>query len=303
MKFSSRLDVFVALLGAIVMFDNGIFVESTGSNMRGSRNLGDIQRRNKQAKAENDSPDEPMLDFPHESSADEPMIGGPFESSEDEPIGNNSTTVVELPEEGEPRDNSTTVVELPDDEEEGVPRNDVCEAALPVSVSDTVFASTQGAAPLEIDSCGTDPFSGNYSASGLFYTIMGTGEGLTVDFNAKFEIFLTVLSGRDCSDLSCVTGGSNIANNVAFNLPETLQNSSGSVSWASEIGETYYVYPHGIIFGDDSVDDGEFEITFSGGGDIPENYDCSAAIPIEMGQSINGTTTFGQILPEECDRL
>ena len=177
--------------------------------------------------------------------------------------------------------------------------NDVCEAAVPIKVGESIQASGVGASMIDLTSCGSH-FLDIYTASGLFYSTVGTGDGLTVDFRADFDIYVSVFSGENCDDLTCVTGTSMVLYDYLYDdgseMGEPIRN--GTLSWASEEGTTYYIYAHQAYSNVSQV-----EVTLSGGGQIPSNYNCSGAIPAVLGQTVNGSTTFGQILPQVCDTL
>jgi len=185
--------------------------------------------------------------------------------------------------------------------------NDFCEDAIEIEALQEeqqllIIASASRAKSVNITTCGSN-FGGDYVARGLFYTIMGTGNGLTVDYQAEFEMFLSVFSASSdgsCGNLTCVTGTGPLGYDWS-SAEETggLPTTNGTLSWATTLGEKYYLYAHSGF-----SEASQFEMTISiSTEEMPINENCANAISIEVGQTINGTTTFGEIRPYICDEL
>jgi hypothetical protein len=64
---------------------------------------------------------------------------------------------------------------------------------------------------------------------------------------------------------------------------------TAEVRWGSDEGEMYYI----LVAGSDGAV-GEFTLGIMEG-EVPANTDCEAATMIEVGEVVNGTTTFARI--------
>lgn len=148
--------------------------------------------------------------------------------------------------------------------------NDACVDAIAITCGSAVMGSTSEAMlDPEAFNCGT-----SVSAAGVWYSIVGTGEAITLstcqDFT--FDTKINVYSGT-CDALMCVTGnddggGCDVGSTASF---------------PSEPGTTYLVLVQGY-----NGFTGEFELTVSCG---PVGYDyCQGATPIGCNQSLPGST-------------
>ncbi len=116
------------------------------------------------------------------------------------------------------------------------PENDLCEGAIPLScdssvTGDTTFASTTGAPATDC--------SGSSLGQGIWYTIEGTGGDInlstcdTADFDTKIDVFT-----GSCDELVCEAGNDDGVGCSGF---------TSDLTFASELGETYYVYVSGFV--------------------------------------------------------
>ena len=106
-----------------------------------------------------------------------------------------------------------------------------CASAVALQYSETVEVSLQYAtAGAGVKRC-YDSYSGNELPIGVWYTIVGTGDWVTVSWNGALDTFYSsnvdILNGTSCSGLSCVSADCS---------------GVGSCSWQSTKGETFYVF-------------------------------------------------------------
>ena len=118
------------------------------------------------------------------------------------------------------------------------PENDLCENAIALScdssvTGDTTFSTAAGAPATD---CFDDPFS-NLLGQGLWYSIEGTGADINLSTcgTANYDTKLDVFTGS-CGELVCYTGNDDGAGCPGF---------TSDLTFASDIGETYYVYVSG----------------------------------------------------------
>lgn len=107
-------------------------------------------------------------------------------------------------------------------------QEDGCLDAAPLPMPSSVIDSTSGANIYTVDTCGS---AYGYSSSGLWYSVVGTGEFITASLceNSYFDTQLSVWTGS-CAYLQCVAG-----NDDSCSLLST-------VSWASTAGQNYFIY-------------------------------------------------------------
>ncbi len=152
------------------------------------------------------------------------------------------------------------------------PANDDCSNATPIACGDVVTGSTTGATTDGAPFCGT-----SNTAPGVWYEFTGNGDFVSVSTcGSSYDTKLTVYTGS-CGSFTCV-GGDDDDFTCSVSLLHSL------VEFASVPGETYYILVHG--FGSST---GTYELSVdcvSG----PENDLCSDALPIECGETVNGTT-------------
>ena len=153
-----------------------------------------------------------------ETSPDEPMVDDEFESSGDmTDIPSDMFTL------------SPTFAPL---------STEACEAAISIELGDTVTGTTLDGIDAKLPSCGS--LGGNFNAPSVFYSFVGSGDGIQITFSSFFDIDVAVYSGQDCDELSCITG-----DYVVFLSLDGLY--SGSLSVASQAGEKYYIVPHSFV--------------------------------------------------------
>lgn len=125
------------------------------------------------------------------------------------------------------------------------PPNDLCSNAIPINVGDVVAGSTIGATGETVPTCG-----GYHFADGVWYSIVGTGNQITVDTcNAatNYDTILTVFCG-DCTEQFC----------AGWN-DDACPGFRSSVTWCSAPGVTYLIYVDGFFA------EGNFTLTVSDG--------------------------------------
>lgn len=112
------------------------------------------------------------------------------------------------------------------------PVNDLCADALPIACGDVVQGNNYNSTVSVDESC-AEINAGN----GVWYTMVGTGEDVTVSTcspNTDFDTELVVTSG-DCASQTCVA-----ANDDDFNCPDNGLFST--LTFYAEPGETYNIY-------------------------------------------------------------
>jgi len=138
------------------------------------------------------------------------------------------------------RDGSVGNFELKVTEFEPIP-TDTCETAYKLFTGDELLPVTGSTE----DATNDFPYGEEYcglplDTAGVWYTIVGTGGGLSVStcgFN-NYNSAISIFTGSGCGELECVTG-------VATRDPSC--NFAGvTAAWPSEEGVTYYIYVHGV---------------------------------------------------------
>lgn len=152
--------------------------------------------------------------------------------------------------------------------------NDTCATAAPLAPDSSVLGTTIGATFDDgVAACGTA-----LTAPGVWYTVTGTGNAMTVstcsaltDYDTKLSVYC-----GDCDGLNCIAGNDDDFG-CAFS---TLQS---SVSWCSQEGATYYVLVHGF-----DINVGNFELTLSDGEPCEDAVGClpTGACCVDGGCSI-----------------
>jgi subtilisin-like proprotein convertase family protein len=151
------------------------------------------------------------------------------------------------------------------------PPNDDCANAQPLNCSQTVTGNTNTAT---LDG---PPTSCNLTsvAPDVWYTVTGTGANITaVLCGSGYDTKVDVYTGT-CGALVCVGGNDDFCG---------LQS---QFTWATTAGVTYYIRVHGFAGAT-----GPFTLNIAC---QPVNDNCSAALNINCGQSLNGTTVGASI--------
>jgi hypothetical protein len=115
---------------------------------------------------------------------------------------------------------------------------DFCDTATSLGLGEITLPSLDGATPepSSIERCFSNRDHGRDSV-GIWYKILGTGGTMSaivesdrfeVDFDFDSGIFVSILSGPSCSELSCVS--------------QDCSYSRNRCGWESLLGEEYYVY-------------------------------------------------------------
>jgi Secretion system C-terminal sorting domain len=148
--------------------------------------------------------------------------------------------------------------------------NDVCTGAFTINCGQTITGSTTCGATLDaVPTCGTSL----NTAPGLWYTFVGDGTANTLSLcGSGYDTKIGVFTGT-CGALTCVTGNDDFCG------------TRSQVTIPAFSGTTYYVLVTG--FGTAS---GSFSLTRTCG--APINDFCSAAININCGQTITGSTAL-----------
>jgi len=112
------------------------------------------------------------------------------------------------------------------------PDNNDCADAIALSCGDVVSGSTIAAT--EDGPAGDCVNPANSSAADVWYTVSGTGYGITASLcGSGYDTKIAVLTG-DCGALVCVGGNDDLCG---------LQS---ELSWTSTLGEIYYIRVHGF---------------------------------------------------------
>ena len=174
------------------------------------------------------------------------------------------------------------------------PSDAACQASVPIIFGESIVGSTLGAPQAELFDC---LYGLAYNASSVFYRFTGTGNGITLSFNASFDAQVNIFAGEDCGNLACVSGGS--GNGLVFDdIDGSFQSPSGTLRFYSRLGETYFVsFGEAAFSGSNSG--GDFELFVKDGFEVPVNSQCSQAIVIESMQTHNGTTDFSLAYSED----
>jgi hypothetical protein len=157
-----------------------------------------------------------------------------------------------------------------------IPENE-CRSAIALEAGDVIEGSTlfagQGENVPDFD-CGLS-YSRNITSPGVFYTVEGSGDGMAAVLSqVLFVSQITVFAGDDCDSLSCVNGDRDYG--------------SALVIWDSVEGQKYYVYVHG----DTEEESGKFELAVESNITRPPNDDCGDSIPVEIGDTLSGSTKY-----------
>ncbi|MBK9939476.1 MAG: proprotein convertase P-domain-containing protein [Chitinophagaceae bacterium] len=149
------------------------------------------------------------------------------------------------------------------------PANDLCAGALPINCGQTINSTTVGATLDAVGTCVT----ALGSAPGVWYTFTGNGVSTTLSLcGSGYDTKIGVFSGT-CAGLTCVTGNDDFCG---------LQS---EVTFTTVLGTQYYVLVTGF-----STNSGAFTLTRTCAATGPVNDLCTAALPINCGQTINSTT-------------
>ena len=155
-----------------------------------------------------------------------------------------------------------------------IPENDSCEESAILEVGDLVTGSTFAATSADdfaFAQCGTT-LGGDSSAPGIFYSVVGTGQLLSVAISANYDMQLTIFEGDDCTNLVCVDGTEG----------DTANLSAGSITFDSQDGVRYILFVHGF---EGRV--GEYELSIDSV-NRPPNDLCTGAIAIPADLPIGG---------------
>jgi len=131
------------------------------------------------------------------------------------------------------------------------PPNDLCEEAIgPLSVPSITPGTTKNATFDSVSDCGS--YNDN-TASGVWYTVVGTGNRITAstcgplfDYDTKISVFC-----RSCDEPICIDGNDDGCTNGASIFLST-------VTWCSQYGAEYLILVHGY-----ESEVGDFELFLS----------------------------------------
>ncbi len=149
--------------------------------------------------------------------------------------------------------------------------NDDCSDATAIACGDVVQGSTIGATPDATPECGLSSVG-----PGVWYEIDGIGADITVSTcnpgtDGDFDTELAIFSGS-CGSLVCEASNTNAGVGSCEN-PRL-----STVTFASESGETYYIYVTGA-----AGDEGDFELSVECD-EVPTTNDvCDGATPLTVG--------------------
>ncbi len=154
------------------------------------------------------------------------------------------------------------------------PANDLCANAIAITCGQTVSGTTVAAT---FDAAGTCTTSN--TAPGVWYTITGTGAGITLSTCAAtgYDTKLSVYTGA-CGAFTCVAG-----NDDDFTCSFSTLRSR--VTFNSVAGTTYRILVHGF-----SSNTGAFQLTATCAAPPPANDVCSGAIALTCGVPVSGNT-------------
>lgn len=141
-------------------------------------------------------------------------------------------------------------------------RNDTPADVVPVLTGGVLHGSTGNASPDPEASLCDAPTT----APGVWYRIIGTGSTMTIDACSPltgYDTRISVFSGDCPRTLTCIADNDNTCGLQA------------SVTWASQIGETYFVLVHGA-----GTQAGDFELTVWGQGDCPGDSDADQDVDL-----------------------
>ncbi|MEZ4874573.1 MAG: T9SS type A sorting domain-containing protein [Flavobacteriaceae bacterium] len=147
---------------------------------------------------------------------------------------------------------------------------DTCEGALPISCGDTVQGDTLSATVDAVDDC----TAGTPDAPGVWYKWEDTS-GLEADVllstcsaNTDYDTQISVFTGPDCNNLTCVAGNDDSPNCTNF---------QSEVEFQSDGNSTYYILVYGFNTGV-----GNFELSMSCTLIPPDNDMIVNAIDVDM---------------------
>ena len=136
--------------------------------------------------------------------------------------------------------------------------------------------TTIGATTQFMDSCG-----GGITQPGVWYTINGTGEIITVSTcsaGTEMDTMVSIFSGN-CSGLLCVTGNDDsVRPNCSINARASRS------SWTSDVGVIYYI----LVRGFQRLKPGNFELAIEG---RMHNDECQYSHDLQVGGSVLGDTS------------
>ena len=122
--------------------------------------------------------------------------------------------------------------------------------------------------------------------AGVWYTIEGTGEGLSVSTCGQndYDSAISIFTGSDCDELECLAG-------IATRDP-ACDFQGVTAAWLSDEDETYHVYVHGSAensYGTFELEAKKFEVKAN-------NEFCNEAIPIpNAGVDVRGSRTIDAV--------
>ncbi|MFK7757188.1 MAG: T9SS type A sorting domain-containing protein [Flavobacteriales bacterium] len=151
-----------------------------------------------------------------------------------------------------------------------IPVNDLCDGALPILCGETLEGSTTSATPDGTSFCGT-----TNSAPGVWYSLTGAGDIITASLcGSSYDTKISIYSGS-CDDLTCVEG-----NDDSCGLQSEEE-------FTANLDVDYFILVHGFSTG---TGDYSLSLTCEPIPTAPENDLCSGALPLECGQTLEGST-------------
>lgn len=171
---------------------------------------------------------------------------------------------------------------------------DLCDEAIALTVPAQRSGSTAGAGADYAPVCNGEA----NTASGVWYTVVGTGNTLTATTCSAATVFDTKLSVycAGCGNKSCVT-----ANDDDYTCAHGSIRST--VSWCSAPGRVYHILVHGY-----QSQEGDFGLQVTDSGTScgialacqPSNDLCSAAAPVDIFGLIGDNTDAGTDGASRC---
>lgn len=166
---------------------------------------------------------------------------------------------------------------------ENVPVNDLCANALPITCGSSVSGTTIGSTFDNVGFCGTSNTTG-----GVWYTFTATDPliELSTCNSANYDTKISVFSGS-CNALVCEAGIDDAAGCSGFTT---------RLEFTATVGQQYWVLVHGFASAT-----GTFTLSLDCK-PAAVNDICSAAIPIQCGQTIAGSTSTASadLAPGNC---
>ena len=160
------------------------------------------------------------------------------------------------------------------------PANGTCDEAVAISCDGGSVVGNTNEGSISDIACGNSGDQQLGTSPGLWYTITGAGNLVslsTCNDVLDFDVRISVFAGS-CDGLSCVA----FANNGAPGDCPFFFNRAASLEFPALEGVTYYIYVNGV-----QGATGNFQL------DIdcrPINDDCSGALAIECGGTASGST-------------